>query len=214
MSVRLTANQARVIASLVEKSITTPQYYPLSSNALMAACNQKSARSPVMSLSEAEVGSALIAMENMRLTKRDDHGSRVQKWRHKFQHELLLKPDVMAVLVTLMLRGPQSLAEIRANAATLNGPADNDGVRVALDDLADRATPLAGAIPRRPGQSAQRFSQLICPETAVTTVEADDGESLPTATDKSPSSSALAQRVAALEARVQELEQRLAPLLD
>ncbi|MGH8519538.1 MAG: DUF480 domain-containing protein [Panacagrimonas sp.] len=114
--------EARVIASLVEKSVTTPQYYPLSVNAVLVACNQKSSRDPVMSLTEGEVGAALARLESQRLAKRDDQGSRVPKWRHRFQHELLLKEPVMAVLVTLMLRGPQTLAELRANAGTQFNP--------------------------------------------------------------------------------------------
>lgn len=212
-SLTLSAIEARVIACLVEKSITTPQYYPLSVNALVSACNQKSSREPLMSLSEGEVGSTLSRLEELRLAKRDDQGSRVPKWRHRFHHELLLKDPAMAVLATLMLRGPQTLSELRANAAVLGGPADAAGVQTVLADLADRAQPLVGSLSRQAGQSAQRYTQLVSPEAAAGLATAPfEAETLPAAS-ASEGAGALADRVAALEARVAELEAKLGPLL-
>lgn len=211
MALTLSATEARVIASLVEKSITTPQYYPLSVNALVSACNQKSSRDPLMSLSEGEVGATLIRLEEMRLAKREDQLSRVPKWRHRFHHELLIKEPAMAVLVTLMLRGPQTLSELRSNAAALGGPAEASAVQAVLADLADRAQPLVGATARQVGQSAQRYTQLISPEAAAgyTTgpIEAEPASALPAG---GPS---MSERMAALEARVAELEAKLGPLL-
>lgn len=211
MTLTLSAVEARVIASLVEKSVTTPQYYPLSVNALVAACNQKSSRDPAMTLSESDVGAALIRLEEMRLAKREDQLSRVPKWRHRFHHELLIKEPAMAVLAALMLRGPQTLAELRANAAPLGGPADVPGVQAVLADLADRAQPLTASLARQPGQSAQRYTQLICPEAAAD-LQHGPVEALETAT-ADPGAPSLAARVAALEARVAELETKLADLL-
>lgn len=210
MALTLTAVEARVVACLVEKSVTTPQYYPLSVNALVSACNQKSSRDPVMALSEGEVGATLTQLEELRLVKREDQLSRVPKWRHRFHHELLIREPAMAVLVTLMLRGPQTLSELRANAAGLGGPADAAGVQAVLADLADRAQPLVTALARQPGQAAQRFAQLLCADTSLQAgpVEAD----LPAAAGN-PGASSLAERVAQLEARVAELEAKLAPLL-
>tara|TARA_R110000787_G_scaffold170629_12_gene283312 strand:+ start:142 stop:795 length:654 start_codon:yes stop_codon:yes gene_type:complete len=210
MSLTLSSTQARVVASLVEKSITTPQYYPLTTNALLAACNQKSARNPHLNLTEGEVGGALNQLEELRLVKRDNQGSRAQRWRHQFQHELLLKPPVMAVLAALILRGPQTLAELRAHAAPMDGPDDIPGVLAALEDLADRATPLAGQMPRQMGQSALRYTQLICPETAESTAEdADYSAASHSNQTSSSASSGLTARIEALEARVAELESRL-----
>lgn len=205
MSLELTAVQARVIACVVEKSITTPQYYPLSVNAVVTACNQKTSRHPVMSLSEGEVGATLNQLEALRLARRDDQISRVPKWRHRFSHELLLKDGPMAVLVTLMLRGPQTLAELRASVASLNGPSDNAGIHAALEDLADRAQPLAAALARQPGQSAQRYTQLLCPEAAEG-LQTADFEAPPPDIAGQPS---LTQRVAYLEQRLAELERQL-----
>jgi uncharacterized protein len=207
MSLSLTAVEARVIACLVEKAVTTPQNYPLSVNAVLVACNQKTSREPVMTLSEGEVGGALNRLEELRLAKRDDNSGRVPKWRHRFHHELLIKEPAMAVLATLMLRGPQTLAELRANAAALGGPADAAGVQAVLADLADRAQPLVSALARQSGQSAQRYVQLLCEDDALQTA-AIEAEPLP-----GPGAPSLTERVAQLEARVAELESKLGPLL-
>jgi hypothetical protein len=148
----LSANVARVIAALVEKSISTPDYYPMTVNGLRAACNQKSQRHPHLQLSEGDVGQALRDLEAMGWVVRDDRFGRTEKWRQQFQHQLLLKRDTQAVLVTLMLRGAQTVAELKANAAYIGGPADVVGVEAALQDLADRGTSLVsqlGASPLR-----------------------------------------------------------------
>lgn len=203
----LSPAEARVLASLVEKSITTPQYYPMTVNGIMLAANQKSSRNPVMNLTEGDVGAALAQLETLRLVKRDEYSGRAVKWRHQFQHQLLLRPHTVAVLATLMLRGPQTPAELRANAAGLNGPEDAQALQAALDDLADRAQPLALQLPRAPGQSAQRYAHLLCGEgaiaAAVASVEAVSGGS------GAPGGASLArllERIEALEARVEQLE--------
>ena len=199
----LSAAEARVLASLVEKSISTPAYYPMTVNALVAAANQKSSRDPVMALTESEVGNALLSLEEKALVGRDDSSARATKWRHKFQHQLLLKTGTQAVLATLMLRGPQTIAELRANAAGLGGPADADGVQAALADLADRAQPLVLTLPRQAGQSAVRHVHLLCGEPDLAALAAS------AASDPVPRAPAAS---AALEARIAELEKRLAAL--
>jgi uncharacterized protein YceH (UPF0502 family) len=169
-----------------------------------------------MSLTEGEVGAALARLETQRLSKRDDQGSRVPKWRHRFQHELLLKEPAMAVLVTLMLRGAQTLAELRANAAPLGGPADIAAVQAMLVDLADRAQPLVAALSRQAGQSAQRYTQLLCPDANASLSSGPiDAEPVASAPAGVPAADvqALTDRIAALEARVAQLESQLAPLL-
>jgi uncharacterized protein len=200
----LSPAEARVLAALVEKSIATPQYYPMTVNAVMLAANQKSARHPVMSLSEGDAGAALNRLEQLGLASRDDHGGRVPKWRQRFQHQLLLKAETQALLATLMLRGPQTLSELRANAASLNGPADAESTAAALADLADRAQPLAALLPRAPGQKEARYAHLLngqppaeaAAEPRPQRVAAADG-------------GALEARLAALEGRVTELERAL-----
>ncbi len=197
----LSLDQARVLAALVEKSLTTPKYYPMTVNALMAACNQKNCRDPVMQLSEAQVGAALMDLRDHELAA-DEHGARVAKWRHRFTHQLLLKPHTQAVLVALMLRGPQTLAELRAHAASLKGPEDLDGVRQALEDLADRAQPLVKSLSRDAGRKEERFAHLLCGEDAI-----------PAVADAPVRGSGDSSRLDALEARIRQLENQLAELL-
>ena len=206
----LSLNEARVLASLVEKSLTTPQYYPMTVNGVMLASNQKNSRSPVMSLSEGDAGAALNQLEAQRLVKRDETSGRAVKWRHQFQHQLLLKTGGVAVLATLMLRGPQTLAEIRANASGLNGPADIEGVQAVLDDLADRANPLVKLLPRGTGQSTVRYAHLLCGEDAIpAVVESAASSSSGGGGGNAALIAQLLERVDALEARVAELERAL-----
>jgi uncharacterized protein YceH (UPF0502 family) len=204
----LSQNEARIVASLVEKSIATPQYYPMTVNAIMLAANQKSSRSPTMNLGEGDVGNALNRLEELKLVARDSFSGRAQKWRHQFLHQMLLKSATQAVLVTLMLRGPQTIAELRANAGGLNGPGDDEGVRAALDDLADRAQPLVVQLPRAAGQSTVRYAHLLCGADAL---PAADASAAPAAERRAEPSrlAALEARIEALEARIAELEQRL-----
>lgn len=205
MTPTLTPTQARVIAALVEKSITTPQYHPMTVNALMLAANQKTCRSPVTSLSEGEVGGALADLAEMQFCSRDDSSGRVPKWRQRFSHQMLLKPPSLAVLVTLMLRGPQTASELRTNAAGVGGPADAEGLAAAIDDLADRAQPLVAQLPRAAGQKEARYAQLMC--GPVESALPADGTV--TVAPEAPVRAGLESRVAALEARLAELERQL-----
>lgn len=208
----LTPNEARVLAALVEKSILTPQYYPMTVNALMLAANQKTVRSPVMNLSEGDTGAALNTLEGLRLVQRDSSSSRALKWRHQMQHQLLLKPGELALLATLMLRGPQTGSELRANAQVLGGPADVEGLQTALASLHDRAQPFVTELPRGAGQKEGRLAHLLCgaPQPGVE-LQAPDVSALtaPAPAAVSGLTSQLAERLAALEARVDELERQL-----
>jgi uncharacterized protein YceH (UPF0502 family) len=204
----LTPAEARVLAALVEKSILTPQYYPMTVNALMLAANQKTVRHPVMNLSEGDSGAALNTLEGLRLAQRDSSGSRAVKWRHQMQHQLLLKPAEMALLVTLMLRGPQTGSELRANAQALGGPTEAEGLQAAIASLHDRAQPLVTELPRGPGQKEARLAHLLCgPPQPGVEIQAPDLSGL--AAPAGEASPQLEQRLAALEARVDELERQL-----
>ena len=205
----LTPAEARVLAALVEKSILTPQYYPMTVNALMLAANQKTVRSPVMSLSEGDTGAALNRLERDRLAVRDGMSGRVVKWRHQMQHQMLLKTGELAVLVTLMLRGAQTGSELRANAHALGGPADAEGLQTVLASLHDRAQPLVTELPRGAGQKESRQAHLLCgTPTPGMDLLAPDVRPHAAAVDEVPSQ--FEERLRALEARVAELEQRLA----
>ncbi|WP_281783437.1 YceH family protein [Sinimarinibacterium flocculans] len=206
---QLSPAEARVVAVLVEKSITTPQYYPMTVNGILLAANQKTSRHPVMSLSEGDVGNALNSLEERKLVVRDSFSARAQKWRHQFQHQMMLKPETQAVLVALMLRGAQTQAELRAHAEALNGPTDLDGVQAALADLADRAQPLVTELARAPGQSAARWAHLLCGEPAADAVAPASPRSAAAAAPANDEIVALRERVAALEARMAGLEAQL-----
>lgn len=195
----LTSEQARVLGALVEKSITTPAYYPMTVNAIVNACNQKSCRLPTMQLSEGQVGSALLDLSAMNLVAREDAGGRVAKWRQRMRHQMLLAPHTQAVLVTLMLRGPQTPAELRSNAASLNGPDDIAAVHAALEDLRDRGQPLVVTLERQAGQKEARSAHLLCGEPEIPEPTASSGGGSPS-------------RLAALEERVTELEEVVARL--
>lgn len=208
---RLTPVEARVIASLAEKAIATPQYYPMTVNAIMLAANQKSSRDPVMQLREGEVGAALLDLQQKGLTQRDDAGSRVPKWRQSLQHHLLLQPPAFAVLLVLMLRGPQTPAELRSNAAGLGGPTDAEGLARVLADLADRAEPLVVQLPRGPGQKEARYAQTLSgpPELPAAAPEAAAPAPVRSGDAAAPAGlAALEERLRELEARVAALESR------
>lgn len=204
MTLYLTPIEARVLACLVEKSVTTPQYYPLTVNATMLAANQKNGRQPVMSLSEGETGSALLHLEELSLVSRDDRSGRVTKWKHRFHHQLLIKPAALAVLSTLMLRGAQTAAELRSNASALGGPGDAEALSAVLKDLEDRAQPLVRLLPKLPGQSTARYAHLLSgePENLA------EREPAP---GRAAQLSELLERIEGLEARVSELERRSTP---
>ncbi|MCK5859653.1 DUF480 domain-containing protein [Abyssibacter sp.] len=196
----LSPAEARVLASLFEKSITTPNYYPMTVNAIMAASNQKSSRFPVMSLSEGEVGKALNTLAELRFCSREDLGSRVPKWRQNFKHRLLLKDHSAALLAMLMLRGAQTRSELRSRAETLRGPTTPEQLDEAVEFLADRSQPLIVTLPRQPGQKEARLAHTLCGEPDVTEVAA------PAPARSSTSRDELLARIESLEARVQALE--------
>lgn len=210
----LTPVEARVIASLAEKSITTPQYYPMTVNALMLAANQRNNRDPVMKLTEGDVGAALNRLQDLGIARRDDSLGRVPKWSHQFQHHLLLQPHTFAVLLALILRGPQTLGELRSNAAGLGGPGDPAAVQNVLNDLADRAQPLVVLLPRGPGQKEARYAHTLSgppslPERAMSSGVAPVAAASAAAITAPPTETA---RVAELEDRIRQLEERVAAL--
>ena len=198
----LTPLQARIVAALVEKSLTTPQYYPMTVNALMAACNQKNCRHPVMSLGEGEVGSGLLDLLELDLVA-EELGARVPRWRHRFKHQFLLNEVTLGVLVALMLRGPQTQAELRANTSNLGGPFEPQAIAQALEDLADRAQPLVKLLGTA-GHKGARYAHLLCGEEAIVEPVATAGRSAESS----------GSRLDALEARVAQLEAQIERLLE
>jgi uncharacterized protein len=153
--------EARVLGVLVEKQHTVPDSYPLSLNTLTLGCNQKTARSPVIEASEAEVLLALDGLKSLSLTF-EGSGSRVVKFEHNMPRVLGLPGASVAILTALMLRGPQTVAELRVNCERLHRFADLSSVEGFLDELAAKATPMVVKLPRAPGAREARWAHLLC----------------------------------------------------
>ncbi|MFG6486197.1 YceH family protein [Roseateles sp. BYS78W] len=157
----LTPLEARVLAVLVEKESTVPDSYPLSANALTAGCNQKTARDPVMDVSEAEVLATVEELKALHLVNTVS-GSRVVRYEHNFARGLGVPGAAMALLTQLMLRGPQTAAELRQNTERLHRFADVSSVEGFLEELAGREQPFAVKLPKAPGAREARWAHLLC----------------------------------------------------
>jgi uncharacterized protein YceH (UPF0502 family) len=157
--------EARVLGVLVEKAHTVPDSYPLSLNSLALGCNQKTARDPVINATEAEVQVAVDALKMLSLAF-ESSGSRVSRYEHNLGRALGLPSQSVALLATLMLRGPQTASELRANAERLHRFADVSSVEAFLDELAARSDDKGGALtqklPRAPGAREPRWAHLLC----------------------------------------------------
>lgn len=166
--VTLDAVEVRVLGSLVEKELTTPDYYPMTLNALTAACNQKSNREPVVSFEEEDVLRALESLQRKRLAGTATAAySRVPKYRHALAEQFGLERPALAALSLLMLRGPQTVGEIRGRAGRLYTFETLEQVERELEVLVQHEPPLATLLPRLPGQKEQRYAHLLAGEPEV-----------------------------------------------
>jgi uncharacterized protein YceH (UPF0502 family) len=161
MSLELTETEVRVLGALVEKETTTPEYYPLSLNALVNACNQKSNREPVMALDEDAVRKALRTLTDQALARAAGGDSRVAKFEHRLNELYNFHRHEMAVLCVLMLRGPQTPGELRTRAERMYAFADLDAVHAALNLLMKREPPLVKVLPRQAGTKESRYMHLL-----------------------------------------------------
>lgn len=171
----LTPLEARVLGVLVEKQATVPDTYPLSLNALVAGCNQKTARTPVIEATDAEVLGAVDGLKSLSLVF-EGSGSRVVKFEHNAARVLGVPSQAVAILAVLMLRGPQTAAELRLNCERLHRFADISSVEGFLDELAARDPPRAVKLPRAAGAREARWAHLLCGEVAAPAALAVDGE--------------------------------------
>ena len=161
----LTEIETRVLGSLIEKDITTPDYYPLSLNALVNACNQKNNRDPVMTLDEAAVRDALSTLQEKRLAgPASGADSRVTKYEHRLQEVFNFDRREIAVLCVLLLRGPQTPGELRTRTERMYHFEALDDIVSTLDRLAQREPPLARILPRQPGTKESRYTHLFSGE--------------------------------------------------
>jgi uncharacterized protein YceH (UPF0502 family) len=209
--------EARIVGVLIEKQHTVPDTYPLSLNALTLGCNQKTARTPVMNVSEAEV---LAAIEDLKLLSLVFEGSssRVPRFEHNLNRVLGVPSQAVALLTVLLLRGAQTAAELRLNSSRLHGFADVSSVEGFLEELAGREPPLVVKLPRAPGERESRWMHLLCGEVSVASF-AGAGAGAPGAREETGESVSLAdfeavraeqQRLADEVARLQTLVERMA----
>jgi uncharacterized protein YceH (UPF0502 family) len=217
MEIVLSEIEARVLGSLVEKEITTPEYYPLSLNALVNACNQKSNRDPHMNLGEPEVQRALRQLNELGLARSASTDSRVSKYEQRLTEAYNFTRPETAILCELLLRGPQTPGELRSRAERMHPFEDLSLVHTALKHLMEREPPLVALLPRQPGTKEARYAQLLSVNSvteelaaeARTTREsrpagdADRAQGTPRAED---------ERVGQLAAKVEHLEQEVANL--
>ena len=167
MSIFLNSVEARVLGALVEKDITTPDYYPLSLNALVNACNQKNNRDPVMTLDEAGVRAALDGLHNKNLAgPASGADSRVTKYEHRLQEMFNFTRGETALLCVLLLRAPQTPGELRARTERMHRFEDLAEVQSSLEHLIERDPPLARVLPRQPGTKESRYMHLLSGDMA------------------------------------------------
>lgn len=198
-SVVLTTVEVRVLGALVEKEITTPDYYPLSLNALVNACNQRSNREPVMNLSEDDVREALDALEEKRFAGRARSADgRVAKYEHWLGEVFNFSRAEVALLCVLLLRGPQTPGELRGRTERLYRFDELSDVLGGLQKLMDREPPLAAILPRQPGTKEARYAHLLSGlvESIVMPVSDAPSHREPSASD---------ERIEKLEAEVSDL---------
>ena len=195
----LTPIQIRVLGCLIEKKHTTPEQYPLTLNGLRTACNQKTARQPVTTYTEGEVGHTVRELESLGLV-REAWGARVAKYEHQAGKALGLQSKGLALLCPLMLRGPQTPGELKTNAHRLFEFDDLDDVQYTLQRLAEHEPPLVVALPRQPGQKEVRFAQLLGGEP-----DPADYPAPPAAVATDQATGGLVERLAELETAVEAL---------
>jgi uncharacterized protein YceH (UPF0502 family) len=201
----LTATEARVLGCLIEKEATTPDAYPLTVNAALVAANQKTAREPVMALDPGDVHHALRQLENRKLAKQV-FSSRAERYEHRAGAFFSLPQQQVALLGLLLLRGPQTVAELFTRSERLAKFADVDDVRHHLDRLAHREPALVVQLPRGPGQREDRYTHLLCGPVDVAAITERMAQR------NEPGPPALEARVAALESEVAALREELAAL--
>ncbi len=208
MEFKLTENEARVLGSLIEKDITTPEYYPLSLNALVNACNQKSNRDPVMQLNEDAVRDALESLQEQRLAgPARGADSRVTKYEQRLQEVFNFTRAETAVLCVLLLRGPQTPGELRGRAERMHRFETLEDVQSAVQKLMQRDPPLAKVLPRQPGTKESRYAHLLAGDV----VEAEGPAQAGAAVERNPAN---AERIARLEEEVVELRREVGEVKD
>lgn len=205
--------ETRILGVLAEKQRTVPDTYPLSLNALVAGCNQKTSRDPVMEVSEAEVSVALDTLRGHSLVI-ESSGSRVPRYSHNIERVLQVPSQSVAILTILMLRGPQTAGELRINCERLHRFADISAVEAFLNELAERsAGALVQELPRQPGMRENRWMHLLSGAPSEDQLRACGGRA-DEGSQAAPEMQVMQQRIAGLEGEVARLQDQLARLAE
>ncbi len=205
MTAALSFLETRVLGVLAEKQRTVPDTYPLTLNALVAGCNQKTSRDPVIEATEAEVQMAIDSLRSQTLVV-ESSGGRVPRYAHNMERVLQVPSQSVAVLATLMLRGPQTAGELRINTERLHRFADISAVEAFLNELAERpAGALVMELPRQPGARENRWTHLLAGTPSLEGLPASAAPAVPAADVTVGEIAALKANVARLEAEVGEL---------
>jgi len=213
MTILLTAVEARVLGALVEKEITTPEYYPLSLNALVNACNQKNNREPVMHLDEDEIRQALHRLEDNQLAgPRRGSDSRVAKYEHHLQEVFNFTRGEVAVLCVLLLRGPQTPGELRGRTERMHRFEELEDVLSALQRLMQREPSLVRALPRQPGTKEIRYAHLLSGEIDVPAAASEPSGVAPVDAPGNDRLFQLESDVATLKDELRELKEQVAKI--
>ena len=215
----LSATQARVLGALIEKEVTTPEYYPLSLNALINACNQRSNREPVMNLDEEAVRMALHRLDDLKLAGRArSSDGRVAKYEHWLGEAFNFSRAETALICVLLLRGPQTPGELRGRTERMHTFDELTDVLAGLQKLMERTPPLAAVLPRQPGTKESRYMHLLSggieslPAAFAAELVQTRREAVPCA-EQSPAEYAVHEdRITRLEATIAELRQEMAAL--
>ncbi|AZC38636.1 YceH family protein [Pseudomonas chlororaphis] len=202
---QLSSTELRILGSLIEKQATSPETYPLTLNALVIACNQKTSREPVMNLTQGQVGQSLRALENSGFA-RLVMGSRADRWEHRLDKALELVPAQVALAGLLFLRGPQTVNELLTRSGRMHDFEDSEQVVHQLERLIARG--LALLIPRQAGQREDRYMHALGDPADIEAILAARQNPV----ERSSGSSVSAERIEELEARIAALEERLAKL--
>ena len=212
MAYRLTEVEARVLGALIEKESTTPEYYPLSLNALVNACNQKSNREPVMNLDEDAVRVALRSLSDQFLARSAGGDSRVAKYEHRVNELFNFHRHEIAILCVLLLRGPQTPGELRTRTDRMYSFEDLESVHSALNLLMKREPPLVAVLPRQPGTKESRYRHLLSGASEDSAGSASVASQHAVVRERQGGGEAESARVEQLESEVAALRQELAEL--
>lgn len=197
------AVEARIVACLMEKQLTTPNNYPLSMNSLMLACNQKSNRVPVMNLTEGELGHAVNQLEDRGLVG-VDYGGRATHVTHRVMTAFEINRKQQAVLAVLMVREPLTLNDIKTKTGRMEDFSGVDDVNDTVESLINRDDPLVVRLPKGPGRREDRFTHLLCGEVEIEEIV------MPVKSQTSTQAS----RIESLEQRIEQLENKVNQLME